>query len=235
MTGSPSASSVATTRSACACRVTDPAGVGSMPAEGRSIAVTRCPASSSPATILYQHQAPCHAPWTRRKCRGSRVRRRRPRTGGAVPAMAAEAATPRNTRREMRGGTVLRLLPHGAFQPAALPDTAWPGHGHGLVVGIEIAGDEAHLVLRGDAEMHRMVVGVVPLTGEAEAFPRRQAERLRVPLDVRMLPVVGDHQLPHVVAGRVDVMDRHERAPTVLVSRELDDLERAGRPPFPRE
>src|SRR5215470_12987583 len=201
MTGSPSESSVATMRSACACRVTEPGGVGSMPAEGRSIAVTRCPASSRPATILYQHHAPCHAPWTRRKCRGSFVGRTRLRAAGAAPAMAAEAATPRNARREMRVCAVLRLLPHEAFQAAALRDAAWPGHRHRLVVGIEVAGDEAHLVLRGGAEMHRVVVGVVPLTGEAEAFPRRQAERLRVPLDVRMLPVVGDHQLPHVVAG----------------------------------
>src|SRR5206468_3028429 len=217
MTGSPSESSVATILSACACKVTDPAGVGSMPAEGRSIAVTRCPASTSPATILYQHHAPCHAPCTRRKCRGSLVWGRRPCARGAVPATAAEAATPRNVRREMRGCAVLRLLPHETFQAAALRDAARSGDRHRLVVGIEVPGDEAHLVLGSGAEVHRVVVGVVPLTGETEAFSRWQTERLRVPLDVRMLPVVGDHQLPHVVAGGVDVMDRHERAPAVLV------------------
>src|SRR5215831_6156875 len=149
MTGSPSVSRVATMRSACARRLTEPAGVGSMPAEGRSIAVTRCPASSSPATILYQHHAPCHAPCTRRKCRGSRVRRRRPRTAGAAPATAAEAATPRNARREIRGGTALRQLADEALQAATLRDAAWPGDGCGLVVGIEVPGDEAHLVLGG--------------------------------------------------------------------------------------
>jgi len=88
----------------CASSVTVPGGEPSMPPDGRSRAVACCPASSSPATILYQHQAPCHAPWIRTKCFPSR-RRAADRTAPAEPGVAealtaAAKATPRKRRRD---------------------------------------------------------------------------------------------------------------------------------------
>src|SRR5205823_4219566 len=103
-TGSDRLSRNAITRSACASSVTVSGGEPSMPPDGRSRAVARCPTSSSPVTILYPHQAPCHAPWIRTKCFPSprrAVDRTAPAGRGVAEALTAAAkATPRKPRRD---------------------------------------------------------------------------------------------------------------------------------------
>src|SRR5262249_14978935 len=65
MTGCSCASRMLHTKLRQSGREMSPIGVQSRPSPGKSGAMTVWPRLSSRDTSLYQHQAPCHAPWMR--------------------------------------------------------------------------------------------------------------------------------------------------------------------------
>src|SRR6185369_4358182 len=98
------------------------------------------------------------------KCRatGGSVRiRATPAVPGREPSSRCPAE-PAPDGDRTNESNALRLLRHEALEPIALREASGPGDGGPVVVGIAVAGDEAHLVLGRDAEMHGVIVGIVP-------------------------------------------------------------------------
>src|SRR5689334_3552371 len=92
-------------------------------------------------------------------------------------------------------------LRHEALDACTLRDATGWRDPDGIIVGVEVARDEAHLVLGRDAEVDGMIVRVLPVAREPEALARRDAQRLGVPLDGRMLPARRLDLLAEIVAG----------------------------------